>query len=93
MRKSDEKLYEEAEARVGFKRHLMIYFLINAFIWIFWYWTRASDGHYDGYWPAYTTLGWGIGVVSHFIGVYGTGSSAIEREFEKLKREQDRRNP
>ena len=89
MKKSDEKLYEEAEARVGFKRHLFIYLLVNAAIWTFWYLSRGKDGYYDGYWPIWATLGWGIGVVSHFIGVYGAGSSAVEKEFQKLKREQD----
>lgn len=29
IEKSDEKLYEEAEARVGFRRHLIFYFIVN----------------------------------------------------------------
>lgn len=89
MEKTDEQLYEEAEARVGFKRHLSMYLIINIAIWAFWYFTRAIDGYYDGYWPVYTTLGWGIGVVSHYIGIY-RNDSAIEREFKKLKDQQGR---
>jgi len=87
--KSDEKLYEEAEARVGFKRHLIFYIIINLVIWAFWYFSRAIHGHYDGYWPVYTTLGWGIGVVSHFIGIY-RNNDAVDREYQKLKERQGR---
>ena len=89
IEKSDEKLYEEAEARVGFRRHFAIYIIINLAIWAFWYFTRAIDGNYDGYWPAYTTLGWGIGVAAHFIGIYQT-QDAVEKEFQKLKDKQSR---
>lgn len=89
MKKSDEKLYEEAEARVGFRKHFQFYIGINIVIWLMWYFTRAIDGNYDGYWPIYSTLGWGIGIVSHYISVYSTNSSAIDREYEKLKKERD----
>lgn len=89
IEKSDEKLYEEAEARVGFRRHLSIFIIINLAIWAFWYFTRAIDGYTDGYWPLYTTLGWGIGVVSHFIGVY-RNNDAVEKEYQKLKEKQSR---
>ncbi|MEQ8909890.1 MAG: 2TM domain-containing protein [Vicingaceae bacterium] len=89
MNKTDEKLYEEAEARVGFKRHLAFYVIINLFLWGVWYFTRADEGHYDGFWPIWATLGWGIGLASHYVGVYVKSDGAVEREFEKLKRERE----
>ena len=89
MNKSDEKLYEEAEARVGFRKHLTTYVIINLAIWLFWYFTRAIDGNYDGYWPIYSTIGWGIGVASHYVGVFKS-NNAIEKEFQKLKEKQSR---
>ncbi len=89
MQQSDEKLREEAEARVGFKRHLSFYLVINVLIWALWFFSRAIDGYYDGYWPIWATLGWGIGIVSHYIGVYVKNDAAVDREFEKLKRERD----
>ena len=91
MKKSDEKLYEEAEARVGWRKHFTTYLIINIAIWLFWYFTRAKDGNYDGYWPIWATLGWGIGIVSHYIGVFGS-SNAVEKEFQKLKERQERGN-
>jgi fucose permease len=90
MIKSDEKLYEEAEARVGFKRHLAFYLVINLASWAIWFFTRAKNGDYDGFWPAWATLGWGIGILSHYIGVYVKSNSAVEKEFQKLKEKQKR---
>jgi len=54
-----------------------------------WYFGRAINGNYDGYWPIWTTLGWGIGIASHYIGVYVKSDAAVDREFERLKRERD----
>lgn len=83
----EEKLYEEAEARVNFRSHARVYIIINVLIWAFWYFTRAKEGYYDGFWPIYPTLGWGIGLFSHYMGVYKDNRNAIEREVEKIKRE------
>lgn len=83
----NEKLYEEAEARVNFKTHARTYVIINLLIWSFWYITRARFGHYDGYWPVYPTLGWGFGLFSHYLGVYTNNRNAVEKEYQKLKRE------
>lgn len=89
MKLSDEKLYEEAQARVNFKRHLVFYLIINGLIWAIWYFLRARNGYYDGFWPVWSTLGWGFGVLSHYFGVYSKNQNAIEKEFNKLKKERD----
>jgi hypothetical protein len=87
METMDHKIYEEAEARVGFRSHLKMFLLVNAGLWLLWYFLRAKDGYYDGFWPIYSTFGWGIGIISHYLGVYNKNSSAVEKEVEKLKRE------
>lgn len=87
IKSKDEKLYEEAEARVNFKTHARTYLIINLLIWGFWYFSRARNGHYDGYWPIYPTLGWAIGLLSHYMGVYSNNRNAVEKEYEKLKKE------
>jgi len=81
----DDILWKKAEARVGFKKHLTTYVLVNIFIWIIWYFTTAP--YYDGFpWAAYVTLGWGIGIVANYIQVYvNDGVDAVEKEYEKLK--------
>lgn len=87
IEKIDEKLYKEAEERVSFKQHLRTYAVVNLLIWLFWFFTRGINGNYDGYWPIYATLGWGFGVLMHYLNVYKYNGNAIEREVEKLKRE------
>ena len=87
MKTEEQKLLEEAEARVGFKRHLRVYVAINILIWAFWFITRARFGYYDGYWPIYSTLGWGFGLLSHYFGVYHRNDSAVEKELNKIKKD------
>lgn len=87
MENIEEKILKEAEARVSFKRHLRTYLVINVLIWAFWYVTRARFGQYDGYWPVYSSLGWGIGILSHYMSVYKNDDNAIQKEVEKIKKE------
>jgi len=87
MENLDEKLFKEAEERIGFKQHLRTYIAINLLIWLFWFFTRGIDGNYDGLWPIYATLGWGFGILMHYLNVYKYNGNAIEKEVEKIKRE------
>jgi hypothetical protein len=88
MTPEEEKLWKRAEERVGFKRHLTTYLIINCMIWLIWYFT---GGHYSGFtgipWAVFPTIGWGIGITFHYFNtfVFDEGS-AVEREYEKLKR-------
>lgn len=85
MNTTDEKLYKEAQARVNFKRHFGFYLVMNVVFWATWYFTRGRYGYWDGMWPIWATLGWGIGIASHYLGVYVRSDSAVEREYQKLK--------
>ena len=85
----DPQLWHMAHKRVGFKRHLATYIVINLFFWILWYFTRdeyrgANDSGLP--WPVWPGIGWGIGLVFHYIGAYvSTGYNSVEREYDKLK--------
>jgi hypothetical protein len=80
----DPETWEIAKRRVSFKNHLATYIVINAFLWAIWYF--YSDGDH-GYWPIYSTLGWGIGLMFHFLGAYVfPKENSVEREYEKLMR-------
>lgn len=84
----DKQLWEIAENRASFKRHLLIYMLVNVFLWVVW---LLNEDRFNGDipWPVYTTLGWGIGVTSHYLGVYVyPESNSVKREYEKLKKNQ-----
>ena len=45
----DPELWEQAQKRVGFKRHLATYIIVNLFLWILWF---LTDRDYDrSYFP------------------------------------------
>lgn len=82
----DPQLWQLAQRRASFRAHFTIYLLMQVFFWLLWYFTGGSRER-DGFpWPVWPMLGWGIGVVSHYLSAYGprSGPSAVEREYEKL---------
>ncbi len=93
--RKDPALWEIAQKRASFKRHLVTYLIINAFLWALWYFTgRHSAIEVDGEdlaainfpWPLWTTLGWGIGLAFHFSGAYVSPRAlSVEKEYEKLQ--------
>ncbi|HMP91469.1 MAG TPA: 2TM domain-containing protein [Phnomibacter sp.] len=88
----NDPLWRMARKRAAFKRHLTIYFIINAFLWAVWWFTSGRYGYAAGHlpWPVWATLGWGLGLAFNYFDAYGPADkkSAIEQEYEKLKREQ-----
>ena len=81
----DKALWKTARKRVGFKRHLASYIIINVMFWFIWYFTdRDTD---DGFpWPVWPMLGWGIGILFSYLEAYVFNqSNAVEKEYEKLK--------
>ncbi|MGZ5286460.1 MAG: 2TM domain-containing protein [Flavisolibacter sp.] len=80
----DPELWMIARRRAGFKSHLATYIVINIFLWLLWYFTGADRNDSGIPWPAWSTFGWGIGLVFHFIGTY-LRSNGVEKEYEKLQ--------
>ena len=80
---TEKQLRELAHKRVEFRTHLLVYFIINATLWIIWW----STGH--GYpWPIWPMTGWGIGVLFHYMFEYRSSRLlSEEEEYKKLKRE------
>jgi 2TM domain len=84
----DPQLWEIAQKRASFKNHLGSYVVINAFFWILWYFRGAHITNDSLPWPVWPMLGWGIGLVFHYLGAYVyPKSNAVEREYEKLKQQ------
>jgi hypothetical protein len=86
----DPHLWQLAHRRVSFKTHLATYIVINLFLWMLWYFTRARNDFSYGNsllpWPVWSTAGWGIGLMFHFISAYvSTGFNSVEHEYDKLK--------
>lgn len=84
----DPQLWEIAQRRASFKSHFAYYLVINGFLWAIWTFAGGRSEHYGGLpWPIWPTLGWGIGLLFHFMGAYVyPQSNSVEREYEKLSR-------
>ena len=80
----DPSLWMMAKRRAGFKRHFASYIIINIFLWVLWALTGADRNGSGIPWPAWTTFGWGIGLLFHYIGTY-VRSDDVEREYDKLQ--------
>lgn len=90
--KYTEQEIEAAKERVktlqGFYGSLATFVVINAFLTFL---DLYPDGRYD--WAMWPLMGWGIGVVFHAIGVFGTHRNTswknkmIQRELEKSKQQ------
>ena len=82
----ERELWKLAKKRVGFKRHLATYIVINAFFWFLWFFTDHNDTHAGVPWPIFPMLGWGVGVMFSYLGAYVfVKHDSIEKEYEKLK--------
>ena len=90
---SEEQIYEMAKKRVeekkGLYTHIAVYILVNIMLVIIWAFPSGR-----GYpWFLWPLGGWGIALIIHFLTVYVFGeksdTAAIEREAEKIKREQN----
>ena len=90
--KSEEEIYEQAKKRVeakkGFLIHFTVYIVVNILLVLIW--AFAAGGGYPWFlWP----LGmWGVFVLVDYLRVFvferRSDIAAIEKEVERIKREQ-----
>jgi hypothetical protein len=84
----DPHLWDIARKRASFKSHLFTYIIVNLFLWAIWFFTGSRVYNDSIPWPAWPTLGWGVGLAFHYIGAYMTHRDTfVDREYEKLIRE------
>lgn len=82
----ERELWKLAKKRVGFKRHLATYIVINGMFWLLWYFTDHQEESAGVPWPVFPMLGWGIGVVFSYLNAYVLMKpDSVEKEYEKLK--------
>ena len=89
---SEEQIYEQAKKRVeekqGFYIHLTVYIIVNIMLVLIW--AFADGGEFP--WFVFPLGGWGIGLLLHYLFVFvfegKSGRAAIEKEAEKIRREQ-----
>ena len=75
---NEQKILEKAENIVSFKLYLLVYILVNIYLF--------GVDLYDNWhinWAFFSLMGWGIGLLYHYISVFNPFFSA-EKEVEKL---------
>ena len=78
-----ERLNKKREFRV----HVLVFTLVNAFLWLIWGVVYATTGVWFP-WPVFPLFGWGIGLVLHAWDTYRRrpfSASEIERELTRLQ--------
>ncbi|MBT3444493.1 MAG: 2TM domain-containing protein [Flavobacteriaceae bacterium] len=80
---TEKELRSKAKDIVKFKQHLFMYLLINAGLF-------GIDYLDNGYlnWAYFVVLGWGVGILSHYISLKSGGIFSVEKEMERLKKSQ-----
>ena len=78
-----EAAIQRIKRKRQFQYQLLIFVLINAFLWIIW-----AIGGFGFPWPIFVTVGWGIGLATQAWRVYGSGGrpiseSEIQQEMQK----------
>ena len=83
----DDKIWKMAQKRVSFRRHGIVFILVNIALAVIWYlsWDQTAERGPLTYWFLYTFCGWGIGLVIHYWNAYHDDESSVEREYNKLK--------
>ena len=51
----------------GFYIHFVIYLIVNILLFIQWWYITGGEGFP---WVLTTTIGWGIGIIAHFIAAF-----------------------
>ena len=88
----DDQLWRIARKRADFKKSLFSYLIVIAFLWGIWWFTSGQVDGFHGYpWPIWVMLGWGLGLGFQYFDAYnGSRQNLTEKEYEKLKREQEK---
>ena len=96
--KTNDELLKLAKRRVLLKKsikwHALIYLIINVFLCAIYYVT--TPGGY--FWPMWSIIGWGVGLIMHAIVVGVLLSStnskedAVDKEYQRLQKDADQNN-
>lgn len=85
----DPKLWAIAKRRAGFKRDMVTYLAVNAFLWCIWLLSGDHDSRIP--WPVWPTAGWGLAMAIQYFEAYSfPKENTAEKEYEKLKQGQQK---
>ena len=78
---TDEQIIEQANKNISFKRHSLIFVLVNLLLIVLdWY----DNGRFE--WFYFASLGWGIGLLSHYLSIKPNSIFSVDKEIERLKK-------
>jgi len=78
---SEQDIIEQAHKNISFKRHLLIFILVNCLLVGLDY---LDNGKID--WFYFAFLGWGVGLLSHYLMIKPISLFSVEKEIERLKK-------
>ena len=83
----EAKLARMASRRTGFKKHFAIFFLLNAFLWVVWYFL-FRDSAENTFLMAilFVFIVWLLGIILHYMIVFKWTKSYKEKELTSLKK-------
>lgn len=79
------RIEQRRKDREGFLYHLVSFIGVNAVLWGIYAFSGGRGGGFP--WPAYVTLFWGIGLVSHALVVYQNSAAVVARRELAMQRE------
>ena len=83
----EAKLARMASRRTGFKKHFAIFFLLNAFLWVVWYFLFRDSAESTFLMAIlFVFLVWFLGIALHYMIVYKWTKSYKEKELTSLKK-------
>ncbi len=70
--------------RQAFRQHLTSYIFVISLLVVIWLVTSIASGGFIYFWPIWAAFGWGIGLFSHYMSVYGgwARQSEVDRQRE-----------
>jgi hypothetical protein len=76
----DEQIIFKAKKQAGFRIHFIIFLITLPCNWLIWWFTGK------GYmWPIWPTLGWGVGLLFHYVGIYHSDKFfSVAKQMKKL---------
>lgn len=86
--KENDPLWKIAKQRVEFRQSMYIYLVVNAFLWIIWFFTASSSELEFSTvpWPIYPLFGWGLGMAIAYVNLPSPAKpDPIEKEYEAIK--------
>jgi hypothetical protein len=78
---TEEEIIEQAHKNISFKRHLFIFILVNCFLIVL---DFLDNRKLD--WFHFASLGWGVGLLSHYLMIKPNSLFSVEKEIERLKK-------